>query len=124
MENFTLVVPFLGIVAFLFATALAIIAFFLKRQIARTDAAEDEIRQMKEDFARRAEMDKMEQSIITQIGSMEGRFNSRMDKVDNEIKTIRESYITTDTFVREIGKLTQQNDRIYGILLDLTRERK
>jgi hypothetical protein len=55
---------------------------------------------------------------------MEQRCNARLDKTDAEIKTIRENYITTETFVREVGKLTSQNDRIYGMLLDLSRERK
>lgn len=103
---------------------VGIIGYFLKRQIARTDKAEADICQMKDGFARRDELDKLEKSIVNQLGNMEQRFNARLEKTDAEIKTIRENYITTDTFVREIGKLTSQNDRIYGILLDLTRERK
>lgn len=124
MDQVTLAIPVLGVVAFIFTGIIAAITFFLKREINRNDALAAEVKCIKETYASQDDLEKTAEGTVNQLGKMEERFTTRLDRIDGEISTIRQNYITSETFVREIGKLTAQNDRIYGILLDLTRERK
>ena len=110
------------IIGLVLSAIAGVISFFLKRTIDRVDQNEKAIAAIRDGFAKRTELEKIEAYSASAMSKMEARMNERLDSIDSELKAVRTQYITKDEFVTQIAKLTAQNDRIYDMLFDLARK--
>lgn len=113
-----------ALISLAMTSVAGIIAFFLRRTMARVDANEAEIGQIKETYARKADLEKLQSSNAAQYARLEGRMNVRFDKIDHELKGFRDGLITREDFFREIMDQRKRNERIYDILLEIKGEKK
>ena len=87
---------FYSIVSVAGGILLGVIAFFLKRTIARSDKVEADVKELQEKKASKVEL----------------------QKVSDCVSQIKEDYITKEDFYREQAKTDRKLDRIIDILLE------
>lgn len=108
-----------ALIGLVITSVAGLIAFFLRRTIIRVDTNETDIATIKETYAKKSDLEKLENSSAAQFTRLEGRMNEGFDNIDQELKDFRGEMITKDDFYREIQSQRKQNERIYDILLEL-----
>lgn len=123
MDTLQIPIPTLTILGIVYTAVSGIIVYFLKQTMDRLKDCETENKTIRQEYARKDDLEKLERNSDDAIVSLEKRINVRFDKVDTQVKSIVESYITKSDFVTETAKLYRQNERIYDIILQLTRDK-
>ncbi len=106
------------IVIFILGIIFGIIGFFLKRTISRVDAQDEAIQEIRQTYAKREELCRVEDASEQAYAKLEQRIEERFDRTDSEIKGIKAEYLVREDFFREIAKLGGQLQKVYDLLIE------
>lgn len=87
---------------------VGIIGYFLRRTISAVDTCASEIKDMKKEYATKAELDAFREDIKDDIR-----------KISDNVDDIKDNYIKKDDFVRSLADTNGRLERIYNFLLDM-----
>lgn len=116
-------IPVLTIIGIVFSGVSGIIVYFLKQTMDRLGQCEKENKTIRQEYARKDELEKLERNSGDKFTTLEKRMNERFDKVDAQVTGIVQNYITKEDFVVRMAELGRQNERIYDQLLAMTKDR-
>jgi cell division protein FtsB len=100
-----LILGLIGIAATIITGALG---FFLRRTIGEVDTAKNDIKEIKEKYATKEELD-----------VFRGDLKDEIKKLSDGIDNIKDNYIKKDDFVRAIADTNNRVEKIYNFLLDM-----
>lgn len=103
---------------------IGIIGFFLKRVFSRVDEHDRQIADIKENYAKKDDLDAVQESSDQKYCKLQERMEERFDRIESELKEVNRTYVTGDTFVREVHNLDNKLQRIYDLLIQKGTESK
>lgn len=99
------------------ALAIAIITYFLKKVFGQVDDNSKGITEIKENYVSQDGLDRFEENIKEIVV----KNDERCSRLDEEIKNIKEKYITRDDFYREQEKTEKKLDKIMDLLMEMNK---
>ncbi|MEG2286210.1 MAG: hypothetical protein RSB90_11660 [Eubacterium sp.] len=106
------------IIAFAITAVIGIIAYFLKRTIGNVDDCKADIDTIKEKYATRADIEKIETTIKADSVKFQGDVSRKLDTIQNDLKEVQINYIPKEDFFKEMANFDKKIDRLTDLILD------
>lgn len=100
------------------SAVIAIIAYFLKRTIGDVDECKLDIDAIKDKYATKADIEKIETTIKEDSEKFQGDVSRKLDTIQNDLKEVQINYIPKEDFFKEMANFDKKIDRLTDLILD------
>lgn len=91
----------ISVIGLIFTTLVGIIGYFLKQTMARVDANEKDVAEIKENYEPTKNHDKDIKA-----------FNEKLETIEKDVKGFKDTYLEKEEFIRSMAEINRKFDRM------------